>query len=163
MEHLFQGFATVVSLHWDILAKVTQCIALCVTQILFTQIPCCYVPPEFFTAGCKIGWDWINLERCYSPKLNMADRMIGYLWSIKSVMLSPKNVSRNITYFWNQEQSTFQKLRDLHTKETLIIRFDRQKYSYHVSLFWSFVAWLPTTFLVSTMINPNCNKKIFCD
>ena len=54
--------------------------------------------PEFFTACCKIGWDWINLERCYSRKLNIAARMIGYLWSIKSIIFSSENVSRNKTF-----------------------------------------------------------------
>ena len=43
--------------------------------------------PEFFTARCKIGWDWINLERCYSPKLSVAARIIGYLWSIKIILI----------------------------------------------------------------------------
>ena len=54
--------------------------------------------PEFFTACCKIGWDWINLERCYSQKLNIAARMIKYLWSIKSIIFSSENVSENKTF-----------------------------------------------------------------
>ena len=54
------------------MSKVTQCMALCE---IFDRDPL-LLPPEFFTAPCKIRWDWINLERCNSQKLNMADRVI---------------------------------------------------------------------------------------
>ena len=67
-------FATASS-NWGKLSKVTQCMALCE---IFDGDPL-LLPAEFFTVPCKIGWDWINPERCYSQKLNMADRVIEYL------------------------------------------------------------------------------------
>ena len=67
-------FATASS-NWGKLSKVTQCMALCE---IFDGDPL-LLPAEFFTVPCKIGWDWINPERCYSQKLNMADPVIEYL------------------------------------------------------------------------------------
>ena len=96
--------------------------------------------PEFFTARCKIGWDWINLERCYSRKLNIAARMIGYLWSIKSIIFSSENVSRNKTFLKiiSMNQDMFKSLQKDFGSGTHIALFER-----HISCLPSSSLWTP--------------------